>query len=145
MFYLFVSPQPPTVVDSFGLGHSSIPASPTYHHKLRTSSGDSCRQMRHNAMMLGEYYLSVKYQLQDAVILFPVYHLLPPPSLPPYQTQARPVKLSNFCLNINLETTQLHTWCQYPLLSVSLRSPGFSFNQMRASDKSDRVEQWNSF
>ena len=54
--FIFVFPsQPPTVVDSFGVGHSSIPASPTYHHKLRTSSGDSCRQMRHNAMMLGEY------------------------------------------------------------------------------------------
>jgi len=44
---------PPTIIDSFGVGHSSIPASPTYHHKLRTSSGDSCRQMRHNAMMMG--------------------------------------------------------------------------------------------
>jgi len=44
---------PPTVVDSFGGDQSSIPASPTYHHKLRTSSGDSCRQMRHNTLMLG--------------------------------------------------------------------------------------------
>ena len=109
--YLFPL-QPPTIVDSFGVGHSSIPTSPTYHHKLRTSSGDSCRQIRHNAMMLGEYThydydypicVCVKYQPQDAVILFLVYHLLPT-----YQLgEARPVKLSNFCLNINLETTQL--------------------------------------
>merc|ERR1719384_1037563 len=42
-----------TILDSFGVGHSSIPASPTYHHKLRTSSGDSCRQMRHNPLMMG--------------------------------------------------------------------------------------------
>ena len=54
-FYICLSSQPPTIVDHFGLnGHSSIPASPTYHHKLRTNSGDSCRQMRHNTMMLGE-------------------------------------------------------------------------------------------
>jgi len=42
---------PPTIIDSFG--QSSIPGSPTYHHKLRTNSGDSCRQFRHNTMMLG--------------------------------------------------------------------------------------------
>merc|ERR1712012_1067440 len=35
-------------------GHSSIPASPTYHTKLRTSSGDSCRERIRNQLILGQ-------------------------------------------------------------------------------------------
>jgi len=43
---------PPHIMDSITSGHSSIPASPTYH-KMRTSSGDSCR-LRNKLMQIGE-------------------------------------------------------------------------------------------
>eukprot|EP00092_Neocalanus_flemingeri_P000425 GFUD01000454.1.p1 GENE.GFUD01000454.1~~GFUD01000454.1.p1 ORF type:complete len:695 (+),score=92.55 GFUD01000454.1:301-2385(+) len=42
---------PPNILDSINSGHSSIPASPTYH-KMRTSSGDSCR-LRNKLMQIG--------------------------------------------------------------------------------------------
>merc|ERR1712106_450130 len=42
---------PPHIMDSITSGHSSIPASPTYH-KMRTSSGDSCR-LRNKLMQIG--------------------------------------------------------------------------------------------
>lgn len=42
---------PPNIMDSITSGHSSIPASPTYH-KMRTSSGDSCR-LRNKLMQIG--------------------------------------------------------------------------------------------
>merc|ERR1712106_1193635 len=41
---------PPNILDSINSGHSSIPASPTYH-KMRTSSGDSCR-LRNKLMQI---------------------------------------------------------------------------------------------
>jgi len=41
---------PPNIMDSITSGHSSIPASPTYH-KMRTSSGDSCR-LRNKLMQI---------------------------------------------------------------------------------------------
>jgi len=48
---------PPNILDSITSGHNSIPASPTYH-KMRTSSGDSCR-LRNKLMQIGElsFYL----------------------------------------------------------------------------------------
>merc|ERR1712106_556572 len=42
---------PPNILDSINSGHPSIPASPTYH-KMRTSSGDSCR-LRNKLMQIG--------------------------------------------------------------------------------------------
>jgi len=42
---------PPNIMDSITSGHTSIPASPTYH-KMRTSSGDSCR-LRNKLMQIG--------------------------------------------------------------------------------------------
>jgi len=42
---------PPHMMDSITAGHNSIPASPTYH-KMRTSSGDSCR-LRNKLMQIG--------------------------------------------------------------------------------------------
>ena len=44
---------PPTSLLDGHSGHCSIPASPTYH-KMRTSSGDSCR-MRNQILGLGEF------------------------------------------------------------------------------------------
>merc|ERR1719414_1728316 len=41
---------PPHMMDSITTGHNSIPASPTYH-KMRTSSGDSCR-LRNKLMQI---------------------------------------------------------------------------------------------
>jgi len=41
---------PPHMMDSINTGHNSIPASPTYH-KIRTSSGDSCR-LRNKLMQI---------------------------------------------------------------------------------------------
>ena len=46
--------QPPHMMDSITAGHNSIPASPTYH-KMRTSSGDSCR-LRNKLMQIGQYF-----------------------------------------------------------------------------------------
>jgi len=43
---------PPHLMDSITGHPNSIPASPTYHHKYRSSSGDSCR-LRNKLMQLG--------------------------------------------------------------------------------------------
>ena len=52
--------QPPHMMDSITTGHNSIPASPTYH-KMRTSSGDSCR-LRNKLLQIGKYQVfSIKY------------------------------------------------------------------------------------
>ena len=46
---------PPTSLLENHSGHCSIPASPTYH-KMRTSSGDSCR-MRNTILGLGKFLI----------------------------------------------------------------------------------------
>ena len=52
---------PPTSLLDNHSGHCSIPASPTYH-KMRTSSGDSCR-MRNQILGLGEFLSRIHFQV----------------------------------------------------------------------------------